>query len=143
MCDTRGQFTSCLHFIGKGIHIAGCSFLLNPIIEKFRGRSDQFLEFLPTRFSHQRIRILTCGHCCYPNNQVILQQRVKRVFGCILSGGIGIKTEHYFANESLQDMRLLFGESCSLRCDHILNFRFKQGDQIELPFTDDRALGFD
>src|SRR5436305_11984677 len=38
-------------------------------------------------------------------------------------------------------MRLLFGESCSLRCDHILNSRFKEGNQIELPFADDRAVG--
>ena len=53
MCDTRGQFTGYLHFIGKGIQIAGCSFLLNPIIKKFRRIRDQFIEFLPAGLSHQ------------------------------------------------------------------------------------------
>src|SRR5204862_346064 len=60
-----------------------------------------------------------------------------------LPGLIGVETKDHFIDEPFQNPRLRFGESGALWGDHILDPSFEQRNQIELPFTHDRAICFD
>src|ERR1700730_8448249 len=65
------------------------------------------------------------------------------MLGCFLAGLVRVKTKHDFVDKALQDPGLMIGESCSLRGDDIFNSRFKQTDQVELTFTNNRATRLD
>src|SRR6266513_5729043 len=64
------------------------------------------------------------------------------MFRSFSSGLVGIETENNLLDEAFQNSGLVFGESRALRRDYVFNAGFKQRDQIELAFTDDRATCF-
>ena len=65
------------------------------------------------------------------------------MLGRLLAGLVGVKTKHYFVDEAFQDPGLMIGEGGSLWRHDILNACFKQTNQIELAFTNNRAARFD
>ena len=117
--------------------------MLDPGIEKIAGRRDALFKFVFAPVTNHRIGILAGGHFRDPNDEVVLQERVKRTLRRLLARGVGVETKNDFAHKPFQNPRLILREGCSLRRDHIGDAGFEDRDEIELSFADDRAIRFD
>ena len=137
------KFLRQLHFRAERTQIRRAGFAFDPPIEKIAGAGHQLFKFFPAAFPHHRIGIFACRHFGDANDEIVLEKRVERTLGCFLPGRIGVEAENDFADEPLQDPRLLFGEGRPLRRDDIRDPRFEQRDEVELSFANDRTVRFD
>src|SRR5262245_2923348 len=116
--------------------------MFNPGVEKIARTSNSFFKFLFPLTTDHGIRIFAGWHFGDTNDTVILQKSIERALGRLLASGIGVKTENNFVYESFQNPSLILGKSRSLRRNNVCNPCFEDGNQIELPFTNNCAIGF-
>src|SRR5262249_18467531 len=76
--DGLGQSARELQFRAQRAHVRRPHFPLNPIIKKILRTRDAALEFLFPLSTNQRIGIFATRQLHYANDQIILQQCIKR-----------------------------------------------------------------